>query len=146
MALYYSNLLIPFLVLLPNVVYIWLKPRDRAQAIQVNVVFNIFEKIGQAGLVILPLFFPVHINLVLVIPATVALIAYYLVWLRYFRKRTLEALYGPVYRIPTPLALLPVIFFFFVALLFNETLIYVAWLVFAVGHIGVSARYAEVFS
>lgn len=145
MELYYLNLLIPFLVLLPNIVYIFLKPRERVQEIHVNILLSVFEKVGQVGMVVLPLFFPLYITLLLAIPAAVALVAYYLVWLRYFRKRSLKALYGPVYYIPIPLALFPVVFFFFVALMFNEVLIYVAWLVFTVGHVGVSVRYGEAY-
>ncbi len=141
MNLFYPvNLLVPLLAILPSLIYIFLPPKRPVASVKVNVFITIFEKFGQVGVCVLPIFLPFHFSPIPVVFMVVALLLYYLAWARYFATRKVSFLYKPLFYIPLPLAVFPIIYFLFGALSFNAPMMYVSWLLLAIGHLGVTYK------
>ena len=135
---------IPLLVLFPNLLLMRFPPTGKpADASGVNRWLDLLERIGQAGVFVIPFFYRPRIQGALatisLVAMTLALVCYYLGWLRYMRQgRHYALLFAPLWGIPLPLAVMPVIYFGAAAVLVRSWDLALATLVFAIGHLAVS--------
>jgi hypothetical protein len=138
--------LIPLLVLLPNVLMVRFPPTERPEdASGVNRWLEALERLGQAGVFVIPCFFRIRIQdtiaVVSLAAMAMALVGYYLGWLRYMRQGQRYALlFAPLWGIPLPMAVMPVIYFGAAAALVRSWPLAAATVVFAIGHLAVSAH------
>ena len=136
--------LIPLLVLLPNVLMVRFPPTERpGDASGVNRWLQALERLGQAGVFVIPCFYRIRIQdtmaVVSLAALALALVAYYLGWLRYMRQgRRYALLFAPLWGIPLPMAVMPVIYFGAAAVLVRSWPLAAATGVFAIGHLAVS--------
>ena len=136
--------LIPLLVLLPNVLLVRFPPADKPQDVSgVNRWLAVLERLGQAGVFVIPCFYRLRIQgtmaAVSLVVMALALVCYYLGWLRYVQQGQRYALlFAPLWGIPLPMAVMPVIYFGAAATLVWSWPLAVATLVFAIGHFAVS--------
>jgi len=105
----------------------------------------VLERVGQVGVFLSPIFYPIHFTSTLDIAAlfgmAVTLGLYYACWTRYFlagrdRKLLVKSILG----IPIPMAIAPVLYFLFAAGILRSPILAVAALVFAAGHVPITLR------
>ncbi|MBN1937156.1 MAG: hypothetical protein JW934_21030 [Anaerolineae bacterium] len=138
--------LIPLLVLLPNVLMVRFPPTERPENTSgVNRWLEALERLGQAGVFVIPCFHRIRIQDVIasvsLAAMALALVGYYLGWLRYMQQGQRYALlFAPLWGIPLPMAVMPVIYFGAAAALVRSWPLAVATVVFAIGHLAVSAH------
>jgi hypothetical protein len=97
------------------------------------------ERAGQALCVVVPAITdPGEVLWWWSLPVFASLAGYYALWGRYLSIRRYSALYAPFWHIPVPMAILPVLAFFFAAAWLTNLWIAVAAFVLAAGHIPVS--------
>jgi len=138
--------LIPVLVLLPNVLMVRFPPTEKpADASGVNRWLEALERLGQAGVFVIPCFYRIRIQdamaMVSLAAMALALVGYYLGWLRYMQQGQRYALlFAPLWGIPLPMAVMPVIYFGAAAALVHSWPLAAATVVFAIGHLAVSAH------
>jgi hypothetical protein len=134
-------------VLAPNLLYLIYPPRQvRAARTDVPAVsrwIEILERAGQAACFVLPFFYQIDLQRPLAIPLVgvliIMLIIYYTGWARYLAQgRDTFLLFKPLWAIPLPMALAPVICFFAAAAQFSSAWLAVAAVWLAVGHLTVS--------
>jgi hypothetical protein len=136
--------MIPLLVLLPNALLVRFPPKERpAEASGVSLGLQVAERLGQAGVFVIPFFYRPHFggtpSAVSVAVMAIALVGYYLGWLRYaLRGQRYALLFAPLWSIPLPLAVLPVVYFGAASALVRSWYLGLATLVFAIGHLAVS--------
>ncbi len=136
--------LIPLLVLLPNASMVWFPPADKPEAGSgVNRWLEALEWVGRTGVFVIPCLYRIHIQdasaVVSLALMALALVVYYLGWLRYVQQgRRYALLFAPLWGIPLPMALMPVIYFGAAAVLLRSWPLTVATLTFAIGHLAVS--------
>jgi hypothetical protein len=140
----HSGGLVPALVMVPNIVWMLLPKMTSDQPRHVPLFLEIIENIGRFAVLILPFFYSLELNreysIPVIILAGLALAIYYAAWIRYFTHgRTSELFRAPLLGIPLPLALAPVAFFLLSSYLLNSWPMFIASLIFGVGHIWVSA-------
>jgi hypothetical protein len=145
----YLGGLVTLAVLLPNLLYLRFPPVDTPPEPPARPprgrVMEIIERVGQAGVFILPFFYqigPLSLTgrLALAVMA-IMLIFYYSGWVRYVRKgRHNSALYRPMLGIPLPMAVAPILYFFAAAILLSSWLLAVATAILAVGHLYISQQ------
>ncbi len=137
------SLVIPALMLLPNMFFVVKQPTDSApDSVKEPLYFVIPEKLGQIGAFLGPLFFSLDISVPLDILAvsvmSLILGSYYFCWIRYFRSRKRLHLFSPLLSIPVPMAVSPVIYFLLSSVILNSWLVFSAALVLATGHIPIT--------
>jgi hypothetical protein len=138
--------LIPLLVLLPNVLMVRFPPTERPEdASGVNRWLEALERLGQAGVFVIPCFYRVRVQgamaSVSLVVMALALVCYYRGWLRYVQQgRRYALLFAPMWGIPLPMAVMPVIYFGAAAALLRSWSLAAATVVFAIGHLVVSAH------
>lgn len=137
------SIMIPLLILLPNLLLLALPPRNIPRgAGAVKLIFDIMEKAGRLAIFVIPLFYTVRLNR-LELPDRLALggmlitlVLYYSGWMRFFQSgRDYALLFCPMLSVPVPMAVFPVAYFAFSALLLRSLPLLAATLVFAAGHI-----------
>jgi hypothetical protein len=138
------SLIIPALVLTPNLIYAikppFNVPSDRPKE---PVVLVILERLGLAGCLITPVFYSIYsagtFEIFVVVGMGLMLAIYYYCWLRYFRHdRNYIYLFSPLFIIPVPLAISPVVYFMLSSIILHSLPLFLASLVLASGHIPVS--------
>jgi hypothetical protein len=98
--------LIPLLVLLPNVLMVRFPPTERpADASGVKRWLEVLERLGQAGVFAIPCFYRLRIQSTIAAVSlavmALALICYYLGWLRYIQQGQRYALlFAPMWASP----------------------------------------------
>jgi ABC-type glycerol-3-phosphate transport system permease component len=97
-----------------------------------------------AGVFAIPCFYRIQIESTIasvsLVVMALALGGYYLGWLRYvLRGRHFALLFSPMWGIPLPMAVLPVIYFGAASGLLRSWPLAVATVVFAIGHLAVSS-------
>ncbi len=137
------SLIIPVLALLPNLFFVMKQPMDSApDSVKEPLYFVIPEKLGQIGVFLGPLFFPLDISDPLGILAEsvmfLTLGLYYYCWIRYFRSRKRLYLFSPLLSIPVPMAVFPVIYFLLSAVILDSLPVFLGGLVLAAGHVPIS--------
>ncbi|MDF9844269.1 MULTISPECIES: hypothetical protein [unclassified Paenibacillus] len=144
MGLHYIGFILPLLILLPNLLFIFFAPRYVPSSITAPpVIFTILERAGQISCFSLPILFGHRIA---VQPVTslswlmlICLIFYYMCWVRYYRSgRPFGMLFKPLGPLRLPMAVFPVLYFSLLALWIHSLLFAAAAAVFAIGHLIVS--------
>jgi hypothetical protein len=145
--LHIFNFIIPVLVILPSVSFMFLSPRNvpDPDGKRVHPVLTAAEAAGRVGTVVLPLFYPAHMDRWYEAAAlggmALCLLLYYAVWMVYYRRgRDFARLFAPLWGIPIPLAVFPSVYFLLAAVLLHAAPLLVASLVFGTAHIAVSLQ------
>ena len=139
------GLLVGLAVLAPNLLLLRFPPRTAIPAVRVPGVLTAFERAGQALCLVVPAITePGVIVWWWAAPLLAALAGYWALWARYLATgRAGAALYRPAWRLPVPMAVLPVVVFLCAAAWLSNWWIALAALVLAVGHIPASAMIAR---
>ncbi|WP_187377827.1 hypothetical protein [Paenibacillus senegalimassiliensis] len=137
------SLIIPAVVLLPNFLF-WAWPPEgmpsSVQAVQVHLGLKVAEGAGRVGVMVVPLFYGIHMNqslasLALVI-MIIAMLLYSVGWVRYLRQgRRYYWLFAPLWGIPVPMAIMPVLYFLASSLLLESIPMLVSAIILGIGHI-----------
>lgn len=145
--LHFSSFIIPVLIMLPSVSFMFLSPRHMpaAEKSRLPPLWTAAEAIGRAGTVALPLFFPFHLErwyeLAALAGMAACLLLYYAVWIAYYRNgRQFARLFAPLWGLPVPLAVFPSVYFLFASVVLHAVPLLVAGLIFGAAHIAVSFR------
>ncbi len=139
--------MIPLLVLLPNLLVIFRPPVDAPLELtdQNYKMMEIIERVGQAGCLIIPIFYPIpnpdrYSVLSLVVMAG-ALVIDYAGWLRYaLGGHTYRLLFAPLLGLHLPLAVAPFVYFLGASAFLVSWPLALAALLLATGHLYVSRR------
>lgn len=141
--------LISLAVLLPNILYLALPPREvppgSVQPDARHRTMQFMERLGQIAVVVIPFFYALPALRAASVDALVvmglALGFYYSAWARYATKgHRFVLLYAPFLGVPLPMGLAPVVYFTAAAVFLSSWPLALAVLVFAVGHLTISAR------
>jgi hypothetical protein len=143
---YFSyNLLIPLLILLPNLLFVLLPPLGMPLMEKEEAIWLYFERIGQAGVFLVPLFHMAHLDTVTKQAAFALMImtltVYYFCWWRFFRKkRQYTWLFQSLGIIPIPMAVMPLIYFLASAIIMDSLSMFLAVVCLGLGHLPISYR------
>lgn len=131
------GLVVSLAVLAPNLLMVAFPPRDPSPEVRVPPALTWLERAGQALCLVVPVITAAgELRWWWAAPATLALVGYYALWGRYLATgRTFGALYRRLWRVPVPMAILPVIVFLATAAWLSNVWIAVAAVVLAAGHI-----------
>ena len=103
------GLLIGLAILAPNALLAIAAPRGGVPtAGSAGIVFTALERAGQIGCLVLLAVTPA-LPTPWLIPTAASIAIYWALWGRYLRARDFALLYAPLWRIPIPMALLPVL-------------------------------------
>ncbi len=140
MGLSLKGILIPLLVLLPNLLFAFIGPQHMPKnLLSTPLIFTVLERIGQVACFTMPILFGKKIaeqqgNFLPILMA-ICLLVYYLCWIRYFAGgREFALLFKPLGYIPIPMALFPILYFLLLGLWLKSYLFVTPALLFAVGH------------
>lgn len=139
--------IITLLVLLPNLIMLIRPPvgvppnRDKKDSLM--KIMEVIERIGQAGSFLIPFFYPLPALRATSVDALVvmglALVIYYISWARYALKgHRFVLLYAPLFHIPLPMAISPVVYFAAAAIFLQAVPLAIAAGLLAIGHLYVS--------
>jgi hypothetical protein len=142
--------ILSLLVLAPNLLMIafppvQVPPPDREPSTRFGVLTGVFERVGQVGCFALPLLYRAdtrdpHTLLALEFMLA-ALLIYWTGWARYFtRGRQFVLLFQPLWGLPLPMAVTPIIYFFAASFALHSWFLLAAACALGVGHLAVSAR------
>lgn len=145
MHIYFENILVPLLVLLPNILYLILSPNDEIKPVRNVAVFEVMERVGQLAVFTLPLFLALIFNRFAFVGAALSLLSYYIVWTRYFLYRKAKYLFSPIAKIPIPLAIFPICYLLFCSLMFGSTFFYLSLMLFSVGHLLITYKSSRLY-
>ena len=141
---YPYSLIIPGLVIAPNLLFFLAKPvKVPASPPKESVFLVICERLGQTGCFVAPLFYRVNFSgawqITAALGMALVLLVYYLCWIRFFTHgREYRWLYEPLAFIPIPMALFPVVYFLLGSAITHSIPLLISSLVFAAGHIPIS--------
>src|SRR5512143_1610214 len=110
-----NGVLVPILLLIPNLIFLFLPPVNPPGTSTVPVILSIAENIGRVAVLFIPVFYIFSFKQKPAMPVLsvwgTALVFYYAAWVRYFAgARDFSLLSAPMLGIPLPLAIAPVIF------------------------------------
>lgn len=108
-----------------------------------NLFLTVAEFIGRMGVIIVPLFYSLHLQngfeVIALIVMLLSLGIYYYGWGRYFRNgRPYRLLFTPLMGIPVPLALCPVLYFLSASVILHSGSLLIFSLILGAGHIPAS--------
>jgi len=139
------SLIIPFAILLPNLFFFVIPPRNMPAegGESARPILKLSEGIGRLGVFVLPLFSTIHSDnpyeVVFLLAMFVFLAIYGAGWLRYYvRGRGYELLFSPMYGMPVPLAISPILYFISASVVLHSPLLFLSSLLLALGHIPLS--------
>jgi hypothetical protein len=106
-----ENIFIPILLLLPNLLILAFEPTNIPPLPPIKKTFslpNLLEKIGQAGVFTVPLFYPINLssttNQIAIVLLILSIGVYYWCCLRYFRgNKNYYLLFKPLGFLPLPM-------------------------------------------
>ncbi|MBP1995536.1 hypothetical protein [Paenibacillus eucommiae] len=135
-----ASLWIPFMILLPNLIFLKLKPQIVPSEKKKSLILAVVEGIGRFGVIIVPIFFSIQIQnvyeIISLIVMLLSLFMYYFGWVRYFRNnREFKLLFSPLLGVPVPLAIFPILYFLFASVITHSTYLFIFSVIFAIGHI-----------
>lgn len=128
-------------ILLPNLLIILLPPKNvPADYKDAGLLFTVLERIGQAGCVAVLMLsksnFDGRLLDVRFLLMLLFIALYYAMWLRYLRKgRDFKFLWTPLWMIPVPMAVFPILAFAFAALWGRSVWLCAAVIFLAAGHL-----------
>ena len=107
------------------------------------MILNVIENIGRLGIFIIPFFYSFrysgHLNKTLLIITGILMFLYYIGWAKYFLNgRDYALLFSPLFFIPIPLAVFPILSFLLVSIVLRSYPLLIATIVFSIGHIPIS--------
>ena len=144
--------LVTIAILLPNLLWVLFPSRSKPAgeskpANSPNPIWQILERVGQAGCFVLPFFYNLRVlagsDVFVFVILLAAFLTYYVCWLRYFLKDRQQVwLYRNLGPLPLPLSICPVLYFLSASILFGSILLAAAAVIFAAGHIynGITER------
>lgn len=141
MGLHIKGFIIPFLVLLPNLIFIFLPPRHTPAALaSAPLIFTILERAGQITCFMMPILFgrrlaeqPLSLGAAVM---ALCLLIYYVCWVRFYLSgRAFSVLFAPWLGIPIPMALFPAIYFLLLGITLQSWLFVIPAVLFAAGHL-----------
>ncbi|MDF2700193.1 MAG: hypothetical protein K0Q49_1749 [Haloplasmataceae bacterium] len=143
MKIYGINILLLIIILLPNLLYIIFPPRNvniRPKKQKGWFIVIAFEKVGQLGIFITPLFFKFKIDnsikIMTLIIMCLACIMYYICWIRYVKHQSdTNYLSTPFLKIQIPLVISPIIYFTCIGFILESWIMLLFTVIFAFGHI-----------
>jgi len=142
-----ASLIIPLLVLLPNLFFFAGKPADKTGEAKRREppLLVALEGIGRSGVFLLPGFFAIHTGrlyeFAALIGMLVSLALYYYGWVRYFRHgRENSLLFSPILGIPIPMAVSPILYFLLAAVVLRAPPLFLSALILVAGHIPISLQ------
>ncbi len=135
-----ASLLIPLMILLPNLVFVRFPPTSSPPRRTINLLLNACEAIGRLGVMVVPLFYSMRAErsyeTISLIVMLAALLFYYKGWIRYLRSdRSYARLLTPMLGIPVPMAVFPCLYFFAASVVLHSILFFIFSASFAFGHI-----------
>jgi hypothetical protein len=142
------SLIIPLLILLPNLLFFRLPPQNMPSGTNSSKVLSAAEGIGRAGTMAGPLFYAMQFHggyeVASLIVMVVCLTAYYAGWTRYFTgKREYRLLFTPLSGIPVPMAVGPALYLLLSSIILHSVSMALFGVVFAVSHVWNSLRACE---
>lgn len=144
---YPENLWMMSLIMLPNLLFLFFPPKQVPQQNKVSFFWKILllcEKVGQMSIFVLPVFWEVKVSEktpYLLVAMSICLLIYYAGWIQYYiQRRKYRYLFTQLLFIPVPMAVSPVFFFIFGALLIDSWPLIIGTLILAMGHIPESYR------
>lgn len=140
------GLAVSLAVFAPNLILAWFPPRTPLPAAKVPRALGWLERAGQVLCLVVPAITPAGVVVWWWAPFAMACLGvYYGLWARYLATgRSGDMLYRPLWRIPVPMAVLPVAVFLAAAGWLSNIWIAVAAMVLAAGHIPVAVIVARV--
>lgn len=139
---YPINLLIIGFILLPNILFSIFQPVNipvQSDRPSWWIVIIAFEWIGRLGIFILPLFWEIRFDknkLIFLVLMCLMIAIYYIGWARFFlHGREFKLLFEPLFGIPIPMAVSPVLCIFFLGLTQNSWPVVAATIIMSLGHI-----------
>ncbi|MFW6095672.1 MAG: hypothetical protein ACOC8S_04475 [Bacteroidota bacterium] len=140
--MYWINLIIPGVILLPNLIFFWISPSGTSNEWDKDRSYflTILEWVGRIGVVITPVFTSLQKDSVgedmAIIVLILFLLIYYVSCFRFFAfEMDQYYLYAPLAGIPIPLAVSPVIYFLFASYPLHSWSLFVATIIFGTAHI-----------
>ncbi|MGP3536123.1 hypothetical protein ACTU3I_15110 [Microbacterium sp. RD1] len=131
------GLAISLAVLAPNLILVVAPPRRPLPPVRPAWPLGVLERAGQALCLVVPaITVGGRPSWGWSVPTAAAVVAYYALWARYLRRgRRSETLYAPWWRVPVPMAILPVVAFASGAALLANPWVAGAAAILAAGHI-----------
>jgi hypothetical protein len=110
-----------------------------------DVFTGLLERLGQVGCFALPVLYQANTRdeytLLALEIMSAALLIYYIAWARFLRQgREFRLFYQPMWGIPLPMAVAPVIYFLTASFALRSWPVFAAACILAIGHLAVSAR------
>lgn len=146
----YVGLIYLLMLFIPNIIWTKRQPAGYTDlAKQENKILVIFERVGQACVVVAALIFnnynPTEFSAwtIWLIVSAVMMIMYEAAWIRYFLKPTLKNFYGSFLLIPIPLASLPVFAFLLLGIYGKVIWLIVSSVIIGIGHIGIHTQHIK---
>ncbi|MDF3002140.1 MAG: hypothetical protein K0Q48_2259 [Bacillota bacterium] len=140
-----EGFIVSILALLPNLLFVVFPPKNlpKGNIDKPLVLFQLLEKLGQGGIMAIPLLFGLSFSGVTGKIALAGMIVtlgfYYYCWFRYFKSgNEFRLLFTPAFGIPIPMAFSPILYFTFTALAMRSWTMAAAVLSLAIGHLVVS--------
>jgi hypothetical protein len=134
------------LVLVPNALVLLLPPKDPPVVRSKNKtegVMTIVERLGQASSLAIPFFYAIdlsktrHFGPVLA-GLALTLTIYYIGWVRYVMRREYSCFYKPLFHVPLPMAIMPVVYFVLSSYLLCSIYLFGSAVVLGIGHLSIS--------
>ncbi|MCX8129463.1 MAG: hypothetical protein N3I35_05105 [Clostridia bacterium] len=138
------GILVPIAIAIPNLLSLVLPPVNIPKNLpKESKPFVILERLGQIGVFLTPLFYKFDlsskINTIFFVLMVLCLFVYYTGWARFFIvKREFSVLFAPLWGIPDPLAISPILAFVFASKVLDSLPLFIAALVLAAGHIPIT--------
>jgi len=145
----YIGLIFLLMLFIPNIIWSRYQPVGYDSGIE-NKILLVLERIGQiSSAAIILIFNDFNINSFSIwtswlILSFLLMILYEIAWFRYFKsERKLENFYGDLFKIPLPLATLPVAAFLLMGIYGNVIWLVLSSIVLGIGHIGIHIQHSK---
>ena len=148
MGFFIENIIYILIPVIPNLIFLFIppksvpavKPGERGEKL-----LAVLERVGQIGMLVLPLFWKVQTEGALQVAAIIVMagsaLFYYAGWLRYYiRGGEYAWLFAPMLKIPVPMAVSPALYFLALSAAERSPVLGAAAVIFAAGHIPLSWR------
>lgn len=144
---YWGSLVIPIMIFLPNVLWVLFPSINSPSSEEKNepALLAALENAGRIGVAVVPVFYPLSLHdrgqYYALFVMVLLLLLYYAGWLRFFHcGREYKYLFLPLWRIPIPMAISPVLYFLASAKIVDSFLMVLVAVGLAIGHINISYR------
>lgn len=145
---FHNGMILTLLVLFPNIIWMAFPPRDLPGRVEtkpnrLQKVMAILEGSGRISVFTIPFFYQLNLtrpaDWLAFLVGVAALFLYYLGWFRYYRNgRKYRFLFEPLFRIPIPMAVSPVLCFLAGAALLRSWPLLAGTLALGIGHLYLS--------